>query len=196
MSHLSPDEFVDAAEGVLDARRAAHLETCVACRGQAAQVAGALSAARDAEIPEPSPLYWGHLSARVRDAVAHETIVPAWRAVWSRSFGTHRLVPVASVLALAGAVVVSGLMVREGRVAIPIEHAAVVPPSVEAGAADDSEAWQMLTSVAADTPMEEAHAAGMGMPAGAIDRAVQRMTPDELHALEQLLQTELHKAGD
>ena len=61
MSHLSPDEFVDAAEGALDARRAAHLdarcaahlETCGACRARASQIAGALSAAQDAEIPEP-----------------------------------------------------------------------------------------------------------------------------------------------
>ena len=32
MSHLSPSEFIDAADGVLDARRGAHLESCAACR--------------------------------------------------------------------------------------------------------------------------------------------------------------------
>ena len=196
MSHLSPDEFVDAAAGALDSTRTAHLEACAACRGQAAEVASALSAVRDVGMPEPSPLYWGHLSARIREAVSRETIVPAWRAVWLHPFRPQHLVPVASAVALAGAVVVSGLMLREGRVAIPMDRAVETAAVADASMPDDSEAWRLLTSAAAETPIEDAHAAGMAVPASAIDGAVQRMTPDELHALEELLQRELRGSGE
>ena len=54
----------------------------------------------------------------------------------------------------------------------------------------------MLTSAAAETPIEDAHAAGMAVPAGAIDRAVQRMTPEELSELGQLLQSEMRRSGE
>lgn len=199
MSHFSPDEFVDAAEGTLRAERAAHLASCARCGEQAAAVRKALGMAREVDVPEPSPLYWPHLAARVRERVATETIVPAWRAgEWWRVSGVRRLVPAASVAALCAAVVLSGLMTRAGHAPARFEstgvHSAeavdpVAPP-------DDTEAWQVLTSAAAEMPIEDAHAAGMGIPAGAIDRAVQQMTPDELTELGRLLQTELRRSGD
>jgi hypothetical protein len=162
--------------------------------------AEALAAARDAEMPEPSPIYWAHLSARVRDAVARETIAPGWRAAaWWQPFSGHRLMPIASGAALAGAVIVTGLMMRDARVAMPVDPSGGgPPPSADAagGAPDESEAWQVLTAAAADTPIEDAHAAGMAVPAGAIDRAVQRMSADELNALGDLLQRELRRSGD
>src|SRR5262249_21773415 len=196
---LSPAEFVDAADGALSAGRAAHLDACGPCRARAAEIAATLAAARDVEGPEPSPLYWTHLSARIREGVANETIAPAWRAgAWWRPGGVRRLVPVASAVALVGAVVVSGLMMRGDREVVPIEPAPIRPTvSLDSGVQpEDSEAWQMLTSAAAETPIEEAHAAGMGVPAGAVDRAVQRMTPEELTALGRLLQSELRRSGD
>ena len=38
------------------------------------------------EVPEPSPLFWNHLSARVRDAVAVEPIPRAWWMTYWRPF--------------------------------------------------------------------------------------------------------------
>jgi hypothetical protein len=199
MSHLSPDDFVDAADGTLRADRAAHLESCVRCREQAATVRSAIDAARIVEVPEPSPLYWPHLAARVRERIAGETIAPAWRtAGWWHVSGIRQLVPVASVAALLAAVVVTELATRDGRgtASFPAP-VSVGAPAAEVGVvAEDSEAWQMLTSAAAETPIEDAHAAGMAVPAGAIDLAVQRMSPDELNALGKLLQSELRRSGD
>src|SRR5206468_5300013 len=95
MSHLSPAEFVDAVEGRLPSPRAAHLESCVRCRDGAESVGSALRAAHDDDLPEPSPLYWQHLSARIRDRVAGERIAPAWRAApWPQAFAVRALVPV------------------------------------------------------------------------------------------------------
>jgi hypothetical protein len=195
MSHLSPAEFVDAAEGVLPPARAAHLEACTACREQAAGLAGALRAAGEVDVPEPSPLYWPHLSARIREGIVWE----APRAEsWWHLMGVGRLVRFASAAALAAALVMTGVMNRRVRVSpelppAPVAFTASVDP---AGPVEDSEAWQMLTSAAAETPIEDAHAAGMAVPAGAIDRAVQRMTPEELSELGQLLQIELRRSGE
>jgi hypothetical protein len=200
MSHFSPDEFVDAAEGTLAADRAAHLQSCAQCRDQAAATATAIGAAREVDVPEPSPLYWPHLAARVRERVANETIAPAWRSPeWWHAAGVRRLVPIASAAVLCAAIVVTGLMTRDGRAPAPLEPVALTstaPPVDAAVPIEETEVWLVLTSAAAETPIEEAHAAGMGIPAGAIDRAVQQMTPDELTELGRLLQSELRRSGD
>jgi len=198
MSHLSPDDFVDAAEGTLRADRAAHLASCVHCREQAAAVRTAIEAARTVEVPEPSPLYWPHLAARVRERIAGETIAPAWQSAEWHVSGLRRLAPVASVAAVVAVLVATQLVTRDRRAPAPFPSAVAVgiPAAELVVPAEDSEAWQMLTSAAAETPIEDAHAAGMAVPAGAIDLAVQRMSPDELNALGKLLQSELRRSGD
>lgn len=198
MNHLSPAEFVDAADGVLPAPRLAHLERCAQCATEVAAVRSAIDVAREPGIPEPSPLYWSHMAARIREQVAGETIVPAWRASWLRAFSLGGLVPIASAVVVVAAVFVSGLMTRPGRFPAAESTTAIVgAASADAGVElDDSEVWDLLTSAAADTPIEDAHAAGMSVGTGAVDRAVQRLSPDELHELERLLQTELRRSGD
>jgi hypothetical protein len=138
------------------------------------------------------------MAARIREQVASETIVPAWRASWVRAFSLGGLVPIASALVVVAAVFVSGLMTRPGRLPAAESTTAIVgAASADAVVElDDSEVWDLLTSAAADTPIEDAHAAGMSVGAGAVDRAVQRLSPDELHELERLLQTELRRSGD
>ena len=199
MSHFSPDEFVDAAEGTLPGTRAEHLFWCERCASEVTAIRAALAATRDVEVPEPSPLYWPHLAARVRERTADETIAPAWRAGdWWQLGGARRVVPLASAAALC-AVVAVGLMTREAHAPAPV--ASVVTSSSEPGEPpvapdDDTEVWRVLTSAASETPIEDAHAAGMGLPAGAVERAVQRMTPDELTELQRLLQSELRRSSD
>ena len=72
MAHLTSVEFVDLAEGVRDAASAPHLAECDRCRRQLADVRGMIAGAVASDVPEPSPLFWDHLSARVREAVAAE----------------------------------------------------------------------------------------------------------------------------
>jgi hypothetical protein len=199
MRHLSPAEFIDAADGKLPAARLAHLERCPRCGGQAAGVRSAIDVARASEAPEPSPLYWQQLSARVRKRVAGESIVPAWRlASWRELFAVDGLVPIASAIALVAAVFASSLMWRPAPVVRPSETRAVVGLGRVDLTVDpqDSEAWDMLTTAAAEMPIEDAHAAGMSVTAGAVDRAVQRLSPEEITALGELLQGELRRSGD
>jgi hypothetical protein len=106
MSHLTADELVDAAEGTLSPARLAHVSECQICRGEAERLGMALRAATEADIPEPSPLFWQQLSARVHHAIAAEDATPLpWAPAWLR---WRVLAPIAAlaliVIALAAAV--------------------------------------------------------------------------------------------
>ena len=75
MKHLSQAEFVDLIESQspLPAARAQHAEECERCRTEAESLrAMRLVASRDA-MPEPSPLFWDHFSARVAEQVRNRT---------------------------------------------------------------------------------------------------------------------------
>ena len=78
-------EFVDAAERLLGAPRAAHLERCERCRAQAQRTCRRGTRPRAVEVPEPSPLFWEHFRARVRDQVAARSAerAPSWTTVAS-----------------------------------------------------------------------------------------------------------------
>jgi hypothetical protein len=195
MNHLSPAEFVDAVERALPPPRAAHVDACGRCQAGLAEVRAALEAARAVDVPDPSPLYWSHLRANVRDRVAGERIAPAWQ----EAFSLRALVPIASALALVVAVVIAGRMTRPAPMPIAPDVAAVASPaSVDAAAVEPEESavWDVLTSAAAEMPIEDAHDAGMGVTSGAIDRAVQRLSPEELNELGHLLQTQLRGSGN
>jgi hypothetical protein len=199
MSHLSPAEFVDAADRRLRPSRVAHLERCARCRAHAEDVRSALDAAQAVDVPEPSPLYWQHFAAHLRERVARESIEPAWRAgSWSDLIKVRALVPIASALAVVAAVIVAGEMTRPRPLPVPVPVTAVaaVTPADAAVVPENSEVWQVLTSAAGEMPMDETHEAGMGVSGSAIDGAVQRMSPDELAELGRLLQSQLRGSGD
>ncbi len=200
MSHFSPAELVDAAEGTLPAERAGHLEACPRCREQVALLGEARQVATASDVPEPSPLYWQHLSSRVRERVAGEAILPRWRIEpWRALGGTGTLVPLASAIAVVILIAASGLRPR---------HTPPVPAPAATTAAgvvtwidpgsdlETSDVWQVLAAAASEVPIEDAHDAGMHVTAGTVDTAVQRMTPEELNELGRLLQSELRRAGD
>src|SRR4051812_18263350 len=104
MPHLSPAELLDVAEGAAEEASSMHLGVCVTCRQQVADLRSMMGAAASMEIPEPSPLFWNHLSARIRERVAAEDPVPnRWHVGWQ----SWRL-----VAALGVAVVVVGVGMR------------------------------------------------------------------------------------
>ena len=69
MKHLSASEFVDHAEGRLSGARASHVDGC-----------RAIAAAADADVPEPSPLFWQRFPERVHEAIRGQT--PAALSWW------------------------------------------------------------------------------------------------------------------
>ncbi len=74
MTHLRPDEYVDAIDETLAAERRTHLAGCAECRAQVAHLATLLGEVREVSVPEPSPLFWGSLSERIRVEVANEGV--------------------------------------------------------------------------------------------------------------------------
>jgi hypothetical protein len=68
--HLKPEELVDLAEGTIAEASVPHLAVCAACRGQLEMLRAMEARTRDFDVPEPSPLFWDHLSSRVHEAIA------------------------------------------------------------------------------------------------------------------------------
>src|SRR5215831_7618473 len=101
--HLSPQQFVDAAENAAPAAVQAHLDACRVCAARVAEMRAVLDDLDSApEMPEPSPLFWDHFSARVRAAVdAEPAAAPAWWPRWWRqvvAFGAMAAVATVVVL--------------------------------------------------------------------------------------------------
>ena len=193
MNHLSPSEFVDLLEDTLDASRASHAEGCASCRQSSAELRRTLQAAAGpADVPEPSPLFWEHFSARVRDAVAQEPAPARGWLTWRPAFAA--IVAVAIVVTAAGSLI----MPAPGVVAPAITVADVTDrePAFDVAFDTNTEVWEVLTAAAADLEFEEAREAGMGVQPAALDRAVQRLSADELNELGRLLQSELKRSGN
>jgi hypothetical protein len=201
-THLSESEFVDLAEDALDPRRAAHAESCASCREQADALRAMLRDAASVEVPEPSPLFWDHLSARVRDEVAADAVArrPGW--IWS---GLRGLMPLAAVAALVVAVISGVLLVRgvsPGHLrSEPIARTVTAPVAPDRWPdatpdAKNAEVWAVLTAAASGLEFEDAHAAGMHVHQATIDHAVQDMSAAERTELGRLLQTELKRSSN
>jgi hypothetical protein len=96
-THLSPEQFIEAAEGTLAHAASSHLEACEACRREVSELVALMGDLQTAsDRTEPSPLFWDHFSQRVQAATAAEP-VPAhsWWHAWR---------PIATVAAVAAMV--------------------------------------------------------------------------------------------
>ena len=182
MTHLTADELVDALDGVLEPSRTTHLEACEPCRQQLADLGAVLRDTRQVDVPEPSPLYWQHLSARVRTAIDAEA-APAggWRH-WLR---WPVLAPIAAL----------ALIVMALAAAVP-RHAAVTPDVAVNAAVDQplDDSFAMVADLVGDIDWDTAMSAGLTVGPGAADQAVLELTVAEQQELSRLLRAELTKA--
>jgi hypothetical protein len=121
MRHLTSEQFVDLAEGTRDEASVPHLLACEVCRRQLADLRLTMSAAGSpgSDVPEPSPLFWDHLSGRVRDGVANEAVPARAALFWSW--------PRVAIGAVAGAFAVA-LAVLGSYVAAPGIKTPTAPP--------------------------------------------------------------------
>ena len=128
MRHLSPDTFIALLDDTVAETAVPHLASCASCRQQLEELRAAWRTAGEAGLPEPSPLFWDHLSARVRDAVAGE---PLPSAAWWRVGRPWRVAGLAAAMGAAVAVVV--MLQLPNLVRVP-EGPASAPASAEARA--------------------------------------------------------------
>ena len=144
MKHFSESELLDAAEGRLAGDRQRHAGECVACARQVDDLRTVLARAVDAEVPEPSPLFWDHLSARVREEIAHEA-----PSRWGWASGLRPWPVAATVAAVAIALLVMvGVFRSTSNSPIPGRIGGTSPSLVQTRTFPQSPTWSQTTSKA------------------------------------------------
>jgi hypothetical protein len=158
-----------------------------------------LSAAKDVDVPEPSPLFWDHLSSRVSEAVAAEDAN-------ARSQSSRYTVP-AWLGAAAAVLLAVGLASRAMAPAPappPPSVVTVTPPAapIADAAVEHFNDWApeqdpsltLVASLTDDVDMDTAREAGLA-PRGSAEHAVTHMSDAELRELRRLLNEELTRPG-
>lgn len=188
MNHLTPDELIDAVEGTLGPDRQKHLGACEPCRDEAARLTQILLAARGAEIPEPSPLFWDRFSARVRAAVADQDAPTGGVALrWLR---WPVLVPLAGL-----ALLVIALISSVSRVPVAREAEMTAAPSAGDRTGNGEPAWAVVSQLVGPVDIERAHEAGIIVEPGDAERAALELNAAEQQELIRLMKEEIEKAG-
>ena len=201
MKHLSDEALVDLAEGKTAGLE--HLDACSVCRERVRSMRHMMRALQDDAIPEPSPLFWEHLSDRISRAVGERTPAAGW--LWA-----HNLTPVLRWswgLATVAAIIIAAFVMRPlrspGTVAdrsISISSSGSGQRNVAAGedvgwavaAADQS--WQVVESAAVDLDLEAAADAGIFVREGSLDRELLILSDQERLDLARAIRTELDRS--
>jgi hypothetical protein len=198
MSHLTSAQLIDLAENNatgLNEASLSHVRSCAACQRQLEDLQATLVALSEVPVPEPSPLYWEHFSARVRDAVANERVgnqtgFDGWS--WLRA--KTLWVAAASVAVLAVAVTLR--VDREPASTSSIGGATVsiieVAEPLEPG---DDPSLSLVGDLAADLDWDAASEAGFTTHVGVDNDAVTQLSDGERQELHQLLKGELGRSG-
>lgn len=187
MTHLTPDECIDAVEGRLESGRQAHLASCAHCRQQVTELSSVLQDAKHTGVPEPSPLFWSHFSQRVRAAIDQE---PAPDSAWPAWLRWQLLLPAgaAAMLILALMIAVPKQALDEGELSLesPASPVSPVSPVIDAG-------WDTVATLVGEFDIDAASAAGVIEP-GIAERALLQLTAEEQQELTRLLKAELTRA--
>jgi len=126
--HLSRARLVEVAEGLGSPRAIRHVADCSACREQVEAAQGALGVAHQADVPEPSPLYWDAFRRQVGTRIASEPPAPRRMA--------HGLWPTLAAMAAIGALALA-LAVRQPRPLVVPPPAPMLPAWSALPSADD-----------------------------------------------------------
>ena len=177
-THLAPRHFVEAIDGTLAPAEQAHLRECEACRVELERLGAILRDVDAAKaMPEPSPLFWDHLSLRIRQATA-EAAVPSRLSWWS---GWR---PALLAGALAG-VVALAVLVRP--TAGPTPEVVVADGDLPAL---DEDAWSLVVSFTDDLSWDEVQRAAAPR-AGSADAMIDELSGAERAELVRLLKKEM-----
>ena len=199
--HLTPEEFIDVVDGTRSAASLPHLSSCDRCRDELATLRRTMTGVADGAdegVPEPSPLFWTQLSARVNERIDADADHRWWHA-WTRP----RVLMAASALAVLVLVVALGPATRDRWLAsnsrplsTPQGAVAVAPFDTATDSTDlaADPALTLVSDLSAHMDLDSASSDGFADPDSA-EHAVTHMNTDELRALKQLLQAELKRPG-
>jgi hypothetical protein len=194
MTHLSPEQLVDLVEAAASADQVVHAASCETCRTQADALREVLRQAASDTVPEPSPLFWEHLAARVGAAVRQE---PAPRAAWT--IWTSRWAPMTAVAVLVLAIGFGTSMWKGLHQGVPVtadppaSEGAVSAPAAtdEDFPSQDDPSWNLLAELSADVVFDDEISAELLEVPGLADRALQQLTEPERAELAKILREEL-----
>jgi len=200
--HFSIDVLLEMAE---TGKSHPHLTQCSRCGQQMEEAREALHLAREVEVPEPSPLFWDHLSTRVHDAVqAEEPLAEgasrrrlpglAWRHV---AYATLALVLVAAgvwrIESVRRAAALRSASVHTNA-ALVVSNAASIDTTSESSQASVEASWSLITDAAANVDLDTAtQTGGFALQPGAAERAALQLTPEERRELVRLLRTAVER---
>jgi len=196
MGHLKLDQLIDLAEGSQPESSSPHLMGCSACRRQLADLRATMAAAADVDLPDPSPLFWDHFSARVHEAVADEG-APR-RARWLGQWSGGRLAMPLSAVTFAAVVIAAVMTLRVGH---GPDVRARPPATFEEVAASEPMTWpedpslDLVADLAAEVDADLVVAAGFETHEETSDKAVSQLTAGERSELQRLLKEELARRG-
>ena len=199
-THLSSQEFVDAIEGGLAADRRRHLDSCAVCQTEVEALRTiVVDLDSDADMPEPSPLFWEHFQSRVDAAVREEAMAPGRAPWWQVLMGAG----VVRTWLTAGATVAALVMVTAIYVRGPVDterpadaidqaeaplDVTVVPD--EAALVLGGAQWDFVSGMLAT--LEEDDMRSVLTPSGnAVDAAMGNLSESERKTFLRLLQAEM-----
>jgi hypothetical protein len=199
MKHLSEQRLLELLDG--ETPDEGHLNVCPACRERFDTLRRLMGLLREDPIPEPSPLFWQHLSDRVRLAIEHESAENNEDAATFVSWRTWRWRwAVAGAAAVMAAAVI--VMSQRGRTVDHMTEGARSVPVVGLNAevedlswsapADDS--WAMVVGLAEGLDFESAADAGLVVRPGSIDQALLRLSAEERRELAGIIRAELDRS--
>ena len=142
-------------------------------------------------MPEPSPLFWEHLSQRVHDAVAAEPVPSrAWFSrlnfAWAGGFVAVAMVLLAVTVSMRHQPMGGGSAVAAPT---PVEDAVVASDTLPP--LEDDASFAVMGELASEMDLEEAGAAGLMVAPGSAEDALNQMSGDEQRAVVELLQQEI-----
>jgi hypothetical protein len=208
--HLNTEDLVDIAEATRPESSAPHLAVCAPCRAQLADLRAMLSAAKEVDVPEPSPLFWGHLASRVSAAVAAEPDARLKPSRYIRSW-TETLTEVRAYafVTVGAAVLIAAALSSRVQAPAPLPPApigvAVRPPGavsdaiasvdvLDDAALQNDASLMLVASLTDGVDFETAREAGLA-PRDSAEHAVTHMNDVELRELRRLLTEELARSG-
>ena len=194
MAHLTAEQMLDVAEGTRPAAAFAHLSTCAACQAQIEAITGTIAVAADVDVPEPSPLFWDHLSARIRDRVARAA---APDASWWPAFASPWRMAISAAAAVV-LVLAVGFAVRrpapapDSTPAVIVQEPAIVDRPVTI---DEDSALALLAELSTDLDWDAASEAGLLPAQGSVDNVLVSLTGEERRELQRILEEALSAPG-
>ena len=193
--HLNFEDLVDIAEGTRPAP--AHVQTCDACQRELADLRSTMAAVADVDVPEPSPLFWDHLSARVKEAVGAEP-PPRWSL--TDAWAWRVLLPVGAIALVVLAVTFEVSRSRPPEaVENSVARSATEPDAPAVSAQNPDQAGDPSLDLIADLSegldWDAATAAGWTTATSSLDQAFDQLNDAERATLHQLLQDALSGKG-